>query len=260
MPWWQKYKLPLCLVLISVCLVSKQENVITHPPKSTKVWNVFMFGFVYEVQCMPICWNGRVSEGDIFKKKRIFFSRTQKNNRPTLFVNMGKMLGFLLLAMSASGSSQSCLLWWTWTNYLLLFQIPRDVEYSLVYLAKKMTEGVEESDFSETVLCGELPWSLLSHVTSFLDEVLVCLLFTSKHSPLVEPSLATSKTGCVEALAFWPWCRVIQLACFLTPSGHEQAWLVSPSLPFTLPWPLSKCWKHFPAYLSWLGSTSWLEV
>lgn len=77
--------------------------------------------FMRFLQCMPICWNGRVSEGDIFKKNRIFFSRTRKSNRPTLFVNMGKMLGFLLLAMSASGFSQSCLLskrlWWTWTNY-----------------------------------------------------------------------------------------------------------------------------------------------
>lgn len=100
---------------------------------------------------------------------------------------------------------------------LLLFQIPRDVKYSLVYLAKKMTERVEESDFSETVLCGELPWSLLSHVTSFLDEVLVCLLFTSKHSPLVEPSLATSKAGCVEALAFWPWVQSDPVSLFPNP-------------------------------------------
>lgn len=76
---------------------------------------------------------------------------------------------------------------------LLLFQIPRDVKHNLVYLAKKMIESVEESDFSQTVLFGELPWSLLTHVTAFLDEVLVCLLFTSKHFPLVEPSLLLLK-------------------------------------------------------------------
>ncbi|KAH0513439.1 Dynein heavy chain 11, axonemal [Microtus ochrogaster] len=50
-------------------------------------------------------------------------------------------------------------------------KIPRDVKHNLVYLAKKMTESVEERDFSQTVLLGELPWSLLTHVTAFLDEL-----------------------------------------------------------------------------------------
>ncbi|XP_075803650.1 dynein axonemal heavy chain 11 [Microtus pennsylvanicus] len=60
---------------------------------------------------------------------------------------------------------------------LLAFpEIPRDVKHNLVYLTKKMTESVEESDFSQTVLFGELPWSLLTHVTAFLDEILVPIL------------------------------------------------------------------------------------
>jgi dynein heavy chain len=56
-----------------------------------------------------------------------------------------------------------------------LFQIPRDVKHKLVYFAKKMTENMGESDFSQTILFGEIPRSLLTHVTAFLDEVLVCL-------------------------------------------------------------------------------------
>ncbi|XP_052595155.1 dynein axonemal heavy chain 11 isoform X2 [Peromyscus californicus insignis] len=55
-------------------------------------------------------------------------------------------------------------------------EIPRDVKHKLVYLAKKMTENMGESDFSQTVLFGELPWSLLTHVTAFLDEILVPIL------------------------------------------------------------------------------------
>ncbi|KAL1791277.1 dynein heavy chain 11, axonemal [Sigmodon hispidus] len=55
-------------------------------------------------------------------------------------------------------------------------RIPRDVKQKLVYLAKKRTENVGESDFSQTVLFGELPWSLLTHVAAFLDEILVPII------------------------------------------------------------------------------------
>lgn len=95
-----------------------------------------------------------------------------------------------------------------------------------------MTENVEESDFSQTVLSGELPWSLLTHVTAFLDEVLVCLLFTSKHSPLVEPSLATTKAGCVEALAFWPWVQSDPVSLFPNPICTRIGLTCEPILPF----------------------------
>ncbi|CAH6779586.1 Dnah11 [Phodopus roborovskii] len=56
------------------------------------------------------------------------------------------------------------------------FEIPRDVKHKLVYLAKKMTENAGESDFSQAVLFGELPWPLLTYVTAFLDEILVPIL------------------------------------------------------------------------------------
>ncbi|XP_038934021.1 dynein axonemal heavy chain 11 isoform X4 [Rattus norvegicus] len=55
-------------------------------------------------------------------------------------------------------------------------EIPRDVKHKLVYFAKKMTGSTGESDFSQTVLFGEIPRSLFTHVTAFLDEILVPIL------------------------------------------------------------------------------------
>ncbi|XP_027272227.1 dynein heavy chain 11, axonemal isoform X2 [Cricetulus griseus] len=54
-------------------------------------------------------------------------------------------------------------------------EIPRGVKHKLVYLARK-TENGRESDFSRAILFGELPWSLLTYVTAFLDEILVPIL------------------------------------------------------------------------------------
>ncbi|XP_029423391.1 dynein heavy chain 11, axonemal [Nannospalax galili] len=55
-------------------------------------------------------------------------------------------------------------------------EIPRDAKHKLVYFVKKITESAGESDFSRTVLFGELPALTLPHVTAFLDEVLVPIL------------------------------------------------------------------------------------
>ncbi|XP_051008480.1 dynein axonemal heavy chain 11 [Acomys russatus] len=55
-------------------------------------------------------------------------------------------------------------------------EIPRDVKHKLVYLAKKMTENVGENGFSQAVFFGELPSSLLTHLTVFVDEILVPIL------------------------------------------------------------------------------------
>lgn len=57
---------------------------------------------------------------------------------------------------------------------LLLFQIPRDAKYKLVYVAKKITES-SGTNFSQKMLFEELSASSLGHVTAFLDEVLVFL-------------------------------------------------------------------------------------
>nr|XP_020145462.1 dynein heavy chain 11, axonemal [Microcebus murinus] len=55
-------------------------------------------------------------------------------------------------------------------------EIPRDAKHKLVYIAKKITESIGVNDFSQMVLFGELPASLLGHVSVFLDEILVPVL------------------------------------------------------------------------------------
>uniref|UniRef100_A0A8C5KUF0 Dynein axonemal heavy chain 11 n=1 Tax=Jaculus jaculus TaxID=51337 RepID=A0A8C5KUF0_JACJA len=60
-------------------------------------------------------------------------------------------------------------------------EIPRDAKHKLVYLIKKTAESTAEKDFSRTVLFGELPVLSLTHITTFLDEILVPILSNKKN-------------------------------------------------------------------------------
>lgn len=123
----------------------------------------------------------------LFKKKKgkrepyLFQDTEEQQSNLVCKHGQDAMVLLLLLAICLQvGYSKPCLLTKRFCSeleliILLLFQIPRDVKHKLVYFAKKMTENMGESDFSQTILFGEIPRSLLTHVTAFLDEVLVCL-------------------------------------------------------------------------------------